>query len=196
MIAVSARWLSQVHDVFDGEDRDEVLRPSRIGLLSAPLETTGSELYGPFPRFVGSVDSIGDPVPASGYEFAVQDLEALSNLLSGLAVTEWPNAAAQRGLDTRPVQLVSVARHSGAIVGMANATADSDTLWQIGIDVAEQHRGKRLASVLTANLARAIIKRGRVPYHGTTAANVPSMRAALTAGLKVAWVEIVSRRPI
>ena len=109
---------------------------------------------------------------------------------------EWPNAAIQTNPETRPAQLISVARYSGVIVGLATATADTDTLWQIGIDVARHHRGRGVGPVLTAKLAREIIERGRVPYYGTTAVNVPSMRTALSAGLKVAWVEVVTRRPL
>ena len=46
------------------------------------------------------------------------------------------------------------------VVGVATATTDSDTLWQIGIDVHSGHRGKGLGAALTSQVARRVLDEG------------------------------------
>ena len=65
---------------------------------------------------------------------------------------------------------------------METATTDSDTLWQIGIDVHLEHRGRGLGAALTSQAARAVLDEGRVPYYGSSINNIASRRTAQAAG--------------
>ena len=73
-------------------------------------------------------------------------------------------------------------------------TADADQLWQIGIDVAEKHRSQGLAAAMTVALASEAAANDAVAYYGTTASNIPSMRAALSAGFRPGWVDAFTIR--
>ena len=42
---------------------------------------------------------------------------------------------------------------------------------------------------MTAALAAEALANEAVPYYGTTASNIPSMRVALSAGLRPGWVD-------
>jgi GNAT superfamily N-acetyltransferase len=87
----------------------------------------------------------------------------------------------------RPDVLVVTAKKNDKIAGMAGASADCEMIWQMGIDVLPDYRGKGLAAALVAKLAKEILLRAKVPYYGTATGNVASQRVAYRAGLKPAW---------
>jgi len=87
----------------------------------------------------------------------------------------------------RPDMLAMTVAKDNKIVGVACSSSDCERLWQIGIDVLPEYRGKGLAAILTNHLAIEIMKRGKVPYYGTSTANIASQGAAYRAGFKAAW---------
>ena len=93
----------------------------------------------------------------------------------------------------RPDAIGVAAVRDGAVVGAAGASADSPLLWQIGVDVAPPARRQGVASWLVALLRDAVIAQGRLPYYGTAASHVASMRVALNAGFRPAWAEVATR---
>lgn len=80
----------------------------------------------------------------------------------------------------------------GKIVGVAGASNDSDTMWQIGIDVLPEYRRMGVAVTLTKILTDEIIKRGKVPYYCTAWSNIASKCNAIKCGYKTAWVEMTA----
>ncbi len=88
--------------------------------------------------------------------------------------------------------LAVVGYMDGKIAGVAGASNDSDTMWQIGIDVLPQYRRMGVAVTLTKTLTDEIIKRGKVPYYCTAWSNIPSKCNAIKCGYKTAWVEMAA----
>jgi len=89
--------------------------------------------------------------------------------------------------------ILAVASYDGdEITAMAGASMDSETMWQIGIDVMPEHREKGIAVYLVGLLTDEIIKRGAIPYYGTWAANIASRTIAQKCGYFPAWVEMYS----
>lgn len=80
------------------------------------------------------------------------------------------------------------------IVGMAGASADSPSFWQIGINVNKNFEGRHIASGLVSILKADILKKGIVPYYGTSFSNLASQHVAAKAGFEVAWVELITER--
>ena len=80
------------------------------------------------------------------------------------------------------------------ILGMAGASADSPYLWQIGINVDPACRGKNIGTLLVSILKDEIIKRGKLPYYGTSMSHIASQRLAIGAGFVPAWAELVTSR--
>ena len=106
----------------------------------------------------------------------------------------WHNATYKVPIETaRPTMIAAIAEQEGEIVGVCGAKLDSPFMWQLGIDVAAEHRGRGLAPALTSAVAEAVLDEGKLPYYGTSATNIPSMRTALAAGFKPMWVEVLSR---
>ena len=80
------------------------------------------------------------------------------------------------------------------IVGMAGASADSPSFWQIGINVNKNFEGRHIASGLVSILKSDILKKGIVPYYGTSFSNLASQHVAARAGFEVAWVELITEK--
>lgn len=66
-------------------------------------------------------------------------------------------------------------------------------MFQIGIDVAEKYRRKGIASALTSRLALEILALGKVPFYCAAWSNIKSVRNAIKAGFRPAWVELTAR---
>lgn len=78
--------------------------------------------------------------------------------------------------------------------GMAGASADGAYLWQIGINVVPESAGKGLAVELVRQLKEEIIRRGKVPFYGTSESHIISQTVGLKSGFVPAWTEIYVKR--
>ena len=92
----------------------------------------------------------------------------------------------------RKDKIAVVAYIDNKIAGIAACTDDCDSMWQIGIDVVPEFRGKNIASFLVNKLAHKIIENGKVPYYCTAWSNIASRNTAIKAGFVPSWVEIAS----
>ncbi|MDP4091200.1 MAG: GNAT family N-acetyltransferase [Bacillota bacterium] len=88
--------------------------------------------------------------------------------------------------------LAAVGYIDGKIAGVAGASNDCDTMWQIGIDVLPEYRRMGVASTLTKFLTDEIIRYGKVPYYCTAWSNIASKNNATKCGYKTAWVEMAA----
>lgn len=109
-----------------------------------------------------------------------------------LYLPQWSNALSEK----RPHldMLVAVALDGEEIIGMAGASADCETMWQIGIDVLPDYRRQGVASALTSRLALEVIARGKVPFYCAAWCNIKSVRNAIRSGFRPRWVEITARK--
>lgn len=80
------------------------------------------------------------------------------------------------------------------MTGMAGVSADGKYLWQIGINVLEEYQGRGLAARLVRSLKEEIIRRGKVPFYGTSESHTVSQTVALKAGFVPAWTAVYAER--
>lgn len=76
------------------------------------------------------------------------------------------------------------------MAAMAGCSADSDRLWQIGINVDKAYRGQGLAVGLVSLLKEEIFRHGKIPYYGTSESHTVSQTIAYKAGFVPAWTEV------
>ncbi len=76
------------------------------------------------------------------------------------------------------------------MMGMAGASADGEYLWQIGINVRPQYARRGLAANLVRQIKEEIIRRGKIPFYGTSESHTVSQTVALKSGFVPAWTEI------
>ncbi|MFG6336457.1 MAG: GNAT family N-acetyltransferase [Lachnospiraceae bacterium] len=100
---------------------------------------------------------------------------------------EWSNALCE---DRKELDVLGVGAYEGGkLVGMAGASADCDTMWQIGIDVLPEYRRRGVGAALTGKLAKEILEREKVPFYCSAWSNIRSVRNAVKSGFIPAWVE-------
>ncbi|MCR5650173.1 MAG: GNAT family N-acetyltransferase [Lachnospiraceae bacterium] len=82
----------------------------------------------------------------------------------------------------------------GEMIAMAGVSSDGRNLWQIGIDVLPEYEHRGLAVYLTTLMKEEVLKRGKVPFYGTSESHSLSQRVAVRSGFVPAWCEIYSRK--
>lgn len=118
------------------------------------------------------------------YETRVLEQEDFKELYQ----PEWSNALCE---DRKERDVLGVGAYDdGKLIGLAGASADCDTMWQIGIDVLPAYRRRGIASSLTGRLAAEILNREKVPFYCSAWSNIPSVRNAVKSGFIPAWVEM------
>ncbi len=96
--------------------------------------------------------------------------------------------------DNFPDVLGVAALDGDIIMGMAGASKDSSTLYQIGIDVLPEYSGKGIGTNLVAILKQELLRRGKVPFYGTSVSHMFSRNTAINAGFFPVWVELYSKK--
>ncbi|MBE6576409.1 MAG: GNAT family N-acetyltransferase [Ruminococcaceae bacterium] len=111
---------------------------------------------------------------------------------SHLYLPQWSNALCAK---RSHLDMLAVGAYDGdTLVGLAGASADCESMWQIGIDVLPDYRRRGIASALISRLACEILSRGKVPFYCAAWSNIPSVRSAIRSGFRPAWVELTARR--
>lgn len=81
---------------------------------------------------------------------------------------------------------------SGELLAVAGATANSDRMWEIGVN--SFYEGKGYAVSVLSALTSEILSRGIVPFYGTALSHLASQNTALKAGFAPAFCELTTRR--
>ena len=188
VVGATAGWMDWVWELFgEVRDADEAFSLGVLSEATRRVADCSLQLNGPYAYNVTSEQDWVYRSAPDGYVIEVGSEE----LLAGLEPADWPNAVATRRMGQgRREAVVTVALRGNEIAGVASATTDSDALWQIGIDVHSEHRGKRLGVALTSQVARLVLDEGRVPYYGSSINNIASRRTAQSAGFYPCWVSV------
>ncbi len=91
-----------------------------------------------------------------------------------------------------PDMLAVCAVKGDTILGMASVTRDSDLMWQIGVNVTEEGKGKGVGVYVTALLKEEVLRRGIVPTYATVESYIKSQKVAFGAGFEPAFYEVFS----
>jgi len=184
-------WAEEVFGPVAEATRDSIFMPAQLGRMADFIKPEGLTLYGVFPRFAVSLNSLVHVEVPDGYTVKIVDRDGADRIEQR---DKWRYSIAKDPSETaRPTMIAAVAEHAGQVVGVCGASADSPYMWQLGIDVTPGHQGHGLATVMTSAVAREVLEAGKLPYYGTSTSNIPSMRTALAAGFKPTWVEVLSR---
>lgn len=92
-----------------------------------------------------------------------------------------------------PDMLAVAAFQENNIIGMAGASSDGKTIWQIGIDILPEYRSRGIGTNLVGLLKNEILKRGKIPFYGTVESHINSQNIAINAGFFPAWAELYSK---
>ena len=118
-------------------------------------------------------------------------LKIIEPPFDGLYLPQWSNALCERRVECDV--LAVGAFDKGRLVGLASASADCQSMWQIGVDVLPEYRRQGIAAALTSGLAAEVFKRGKVPFYCAAWANIGSVKTAIACGFRPAWAELTAK---
>lgn len=96
--------------------------------------------------------------------------------------------------DNNHPDVLAVAAFDGKkMMGMAGASADSKTMYQIGIDIFPEYRSKKVATTLVTLLKEELLRRRIIPFYGTVESHFHSQNVAINSGFFPAWAELYSK---
>ncbi len=104
------------------------------------------------------------------------------------------------GKEARGAEYADTAGEAGkvydqnAMAGMSGVSRDGTYLWQVGINVDEEMRGRGLAAGLVKELTMELLRRGVTPFYGTGEAHSISRSVALKAGYVPAFASVYAVR--
>ncbi|MDE6613333.1 MAG: GNAT family N-acetyltransferase [Clostridia bacterium] len=138
-------------------------------------------------------------------EYFLPDLKILSELpcayeirilrpaeFKNLYLEEWSNALCK---DRRHLDEIAVGAYDGnKLIALAGASADCESMYQIGVDVLPEYRGKGVAGALTSRIALEILNMGKVPFYCAAWSNIKSVKNAVKCGFRPAWVELTAKK--
>lgn len=94
--------------------------------------------------------------------------------------------------ENTPDMLAVCAMDGDTILGMASVTRDCDLMWQIGVNVTAEGRGKGVGTYVTTLLKEEVLKRGIVPTYATVESHIKSQKVAFQSGFEPAFYELFS----
>jgi len=142
-------------------------------------------VYGHGQFYLPDISQIKPLNPPGGFDYDMAEQREIQALYR---LEGFHYAIGNQSGHPRPDVLALLAIKNGIIVGMAGASEDCASMWQIGINVHRDHRNHGLAAYLVNRLTLEILKRNYVPYYGTASSNIASQRVAHRAGYFPAWV--------
>ncbi|WP_274648884.1 GNAT family N-acetyltransferase [Paenibacillus humicola] len=110
-----------------------------------------------------------------------------------MCIRIFKNALSFNPESSRPDILAAVAECDENIVGVAGASADCETMWQIGVDVVPAYQGLGIGKALVGTLTKAVLNEGIVPYYSAAVSHLHSRRLALSLGYWPAWIHVYAR---
>ena len=112
---------------------------------------------------------------------------------NALYTSQWSNALCA---DRKSLDVLCVGAYDGnRLIGLAGASADCDTMWQIGVDVLPEYRRQGVAAALTSRLALEITACGKVPFYCCAWSNIKSAGNAIKSGFLCRRVYVHSILP-
>jgi GNAT superfamily N-acetyltransferase len=190
VVSCSADRLAWATEQLSWRNSDNLFSISTLALIAQFVDRERQYLAGPDLKFLCAGDTFRPaPAPAS----ISIELVARAQIADAYAYSGFGHALGYQLESARPDMLAAIAWHDGAVVGMAGASADSDRLWQVGIDVRPDAQNRGIGKALVGHVTEAILAQGKLPYYSTWASNLRSSNVALGLGYRLAWTEVYVR---
>jgi GNAT superfamily N-acetyltransferase len=168
-------------------NRDDFFCPDTIKLMNDYVKPDGQYLAGPDIKHICAKNLFRPFPPPEGVQIEiVEDIKEIRKYLG----PQFPN---NLSYSNNPIMVAAVAKVNGEIAGLSSATADTDTMWQIGVDTLEQFRKRGIGKAAVSAVTEYLLEHGAIPYYSTFEENIASRALAAALGYKAAWVELYAR---
>jgi GNAT superfamily N-acetyltransferase len=170
--------------------RDELFAAPLLATIERHLEPDRQQLRGPMLRFGCDEESFRPAPLPDGITLTLHEGDEVRALY---LFRGFENALEYDPASARPDMLAVAGWRGRTLVGIAGSSADSDDLWQVGVDVVAPERGRGIGRALVGAATAAVISAGKVPYYSTAIGNLHSSAIALGLGYWLAWTEVFAR---
>ena len=187
--SVSPEFRELTEDYINKYPVEHQFETPNLHVLNDALEKCGHRICFMAEYFLPDVDAVHQRTVEDACPYKTKVLT--QGDFQDLYLPEWSNALCE---SRKHLDVLGVGAYDGErLVGLAAASADCDSMWQIGIDVLPEYRRQGIASALTSRLALEILSRGKVPFYCAAWCNVKSVRNAIKSGFRPAWVEMTAK---
>jgi len=185
--SVSPEFRDVTEEYINSYPVEHLFETPHMQVLNDALVEKGQKICFMAEYFLPDVNALCERTATYPYKMKIMTQEDFVDLY----LPEWSNALCEK---RKHLDVLGVGAYDGdKLIGLAGASADCDTMWQIGIDVLPEYRRQGIASALTSRLAIEILSRGKVPFYCAAWCNVKSVRNAIKSGFRPAWVEMTAK---
>ena len=178
--------LQWCREQYEDSGAEWFFEPKNLRKMNARFLQDGYQIETAHPFYIGPEIT---PVDTAGWDLRWFEQEEI------LQFKDDPRFDEAYAFDPAAPDMLGVsAVEEGEYLGTAGASADSDTMWQIGIIVDEKRRKKGLGTLLTTVLKNEVLKRGKLPFYGHSMAHIASQRVGLGAGFIPSWWELATSK--
>ena len=181
-----AKMMEWCREQYEQEEGAWFFEAKNLRKLNDRLHESGFQIKAAHPFFIAETVS---EVTDLGYEIQWYEGDLIEQFRGDERFTN-----AYSFCEEAPDVLGVSASCEGEILGMAGASRDSETMWQIGIDVEKKAGKNGIGTMLVTMLKNEILKRGRLPYYGTGMSHVASQKVAIGSGFTLSWAELITDR--
>ena len=187
VICCSADRLAWAREELGQRSKDELFSIPTFALINAYVAQDNQKLSGPALRYLCADETFcAAPVP----EGITLELFERDRMVEAYQFPDFHHAVNYR-LDYHCPDMVAVAAwHEGRVIGMAGASADSEELWQVGVNVLPEYQGTGVGKAVVSRVTEATLDHGKTPFYATLVANLASSNTALSVGYWLAWTDV------
>jgi GNAT superfamily N-acetyltransferase len=189
VVSCSSAWEGWLRFAVGHLSRETIFSTETIAHVERQLETAGLFLRGPNLKYACSEESFQAATAPDGVEITVFEGEDIAELYG---YHGFEQALSYQTGSERPDMVAAAAFQLGQLVGVAAAGADSELLWQIGVQVSPGARNAGIGRAVVSRVTREVLNAGRVPYYGTTVSHIRSAALARDLGYWPAWTDLYS----
>lgn len=172
VVSASEDMLSTVQSATIGKSRDEI--------FEIPF------VYGQTIHYVPDITKFCEPVLHDGYTYELLCKEEIKRLAG---ISGFDNSLVFDADGNTNTCMVLVAKENGKVIAIAGAGAETETMWEVGVDVKKEHRNGGLATKMVMKLTMEILKRGIIPFYSASVTNIASQMVAARSGYIPCWVD-------
>jgi len=171
---------------------DELFYAPTVALMVNLVTRDNQTMFGPELKYICTLDTFKPHSTWEDIELSIINEEAIRQLYEN---NRFSNALGHQYNPGRPTLLACSAKCDGVIAGLAGASADTESMWQIGIDTLPEYRNRGIGKALVSRLTEELFNIKKLPYYSAGTNNIASRRIAISLGYRPAWVEVYSREP-
>ena len=171
----------------------DIFAPPAIAPIDEFVKKDGQCIAGPDLKHICARELFQPFEDVKDVEISLVKGEQQTELFRG---NRFPNALGLAPNPLRPRVVTVVAKSDGKIAGVAAAGADSDDMWQVGVDTLEPFRRRGIGKAMVSKVMEIVLVAGKIPYYSAPESDFASRALAASLGYKTAWIELYTREKL